>query len=115
MPAAARFSILLFYNRIFSIHERFRIMVIVVGIVNLMWWIGCTVALIWACIPVNANWNPLLKGRCIDKEAFFVAAEVPDSLLDFIIMALPISVLKTLQMPLRQKINIGFVFVMGGL
>ena len=42
-----------------------------------------------------------------------VAIEVPNSLLDFVMMALPISMLRTLRIGMREKIILVLIFAMG--
>ena len=51
----------------------------------------------------------------MDEVPIILAATMPDSFLDFIVMILPIGVLRKLQMSLRHKINLAIVFVLGGL
>lgn len=96
-------------------HDRFRVAVRIVFVINAMWYIGCTFALIGSCIPLRAFWDPLIKGKCINLVTFVIAAEIPDSLLDFIIVGLPLGVLKNLRLPLRHKIPLTCIFILGGL
>lgn len=114
-PAAGRFSLLFLYNRVFAVDRRFHIAVRLVGVVNAFWYVGCTVALCLRCVPPRKIWDPLIKGQCINAVAFVLAAEIPDSLLDFTLIILPIGALRALQMSLRHKIDLALVFVLGGL
>jgi len=43
-----------------------------------------------------------------------VGIEVPNSLLDFVMMALPIHMLRAMRMSLREKITLAFIFLLGG-
>ena len=113
--AAGRFSLLCLYNRVFNTDRSFYIAVRILAIVNGLWYVGCTVALLLRCDPPRKAWNPLVTGHCINADAFVIAAEIPEILLDFSMMILPISVLRRLQLSTRRKINIAIIFAVGGL
>jgi hypothetical protein len=112
---AAKFSVLYFYRRLFSTDKQFRTQVTIVGILCAAWFIAATMGIILKCIPVAKSWNVLLPGYCFNLSDFAVAIEVPNSLLDFVIVALPVRVIKQLQLSLRNKIIISIVFFLGGL
>ena len=113
--AAGRFSLLFLYNRVFNTDSSFYVAVRILATVNGLWYVGCTVALGLQCIPPRKTWNPLITGHCINTIAFVIAAEIPEILLDFSMMILPISVLRRLQLSTRRKINMGIIFAVGGL
>ena len=66
-------------------------------------------------MPIAKSWDPLLPGYCFNLSDFAVAIEVPNSLLDFVIVALPVRVIKQLQLSVGNKITLSVVFVLGGL
>ena len=110
---ATKLSILFFYHRVFGTQRGFRIANITVGILCLMWWIGVTLVGCLRCSPVAAQWDPTIPNpNCIALSKILITGETPNSLLDFIIIALPIGVIKNLHLPLQQKINIGFICVL---
>lgn len=113
--AAGRFSLLLLYNRVFKSNRTFYVAVRIVGMLNVLWYVGCTMALCLHCIPPRKFWNPLIKGQCINPIGFVLAGAILDALLDFAVMILPISVLRRLQMSLQHKIRLAIIFVLGGL
>ena len=112
---AGRFSLLFLYNRIFKSDRSFSIAMRILGTLNALWYVGFTLAACLRCVPPRKAWNPQVKGQCGNGFALIVAAAVPDSLLDFSLMILPISVLKRLQMSMRRKINLAMIFAIGGL
>ena len=112
---AGRFSLLFLYNRIFKSDRSFSIATRILGTVNAIWYVGFTAAACLRCIPPRKLWNPLIKGQCVNDSALMIATAVLDSLLDFCVMILPISVLKRLQMSMRRKINLAMIFAIGGL
>jgi hypothetical protein len=113
--ASAKFSILFLYMRVFGVNRHFSLGVKIVGVLNLLWMLASILSLIFQCTPVRRAWNPMLPGTCFNLSTFTVAVEVPNSLLDFVMMALPISMLRKLKMRLRDKIVIGITFLLAGM
>lgn len=99
----------------FNRDRQLRIAVNVVGILCLLWFIAAAVGIALKCIPIEKSWNPRLPGTCYTLQVFMVAIECPNSFLDFVIVALPVRVIKVLQLPLRRKILICIVIILGGL
>ena len=87
----------------------------ILGTLNALVYVAFTVVACFGCIPLGKVWDPLIKGQCVNRFAVIIAAAILDSLLDFSMMILPISVLKRLQMSMRRKINLAMIFVVGGL
>lgn len=90
-------------------------MVKITATVNVAWAIGATVAICLKCTPVSLAWDPLVPGHCYDFRLFTLLVEVPNFLLDFVVMVLPIGVLRHLQVKMRYKISLALIFVMGSL
>lgn len=111
----AKLSLLFLYYRVFQINAAFGMSIKVVGVINLMWCITAVVALSLKCVPVHKIWNPLIPGYCYNFNLFTALIEIPNSLVDFVIMIIPISALKGIQMSLRVKIYLCLVFFLGGL
>ena len=114
-PALGRFSILALYNRLFSVHDRFRIGVRVCLVINALWLISCIIAWGALCVPIESFWNRRVKGKCYQIATFVIAAEIPESVLDFVIVALPVGILRGLRLPKRQKVPLIFVFIFASL
>jgi Fungal rhodopsin domain len=77
--------------------------------------IYCFLTNIFACIPVSAFWSPTGNERCINKKfSWFFNASI-NILTDLVIMILPMSTLKALKLPTRQKIGLMVIFALGGL
>ena len=112
---AAKFSVLYLYHRLFSSDKRLRTRVIVVGVFCLLWFIAATVAVSLKCMPIEKSWNPRMAGTCYNFQVFIVAIECPNSFLDFVIVALPVGVIRGLHLPLSRKVLICLIFILGGL
>ncbi|CZS89377.1 related to integral membrane protein [Rhynchosporium agropyri] len=67
---------------------------------------------IFSCVPLGTFWKG--GGKCIDKKFGWFFNATFNICTDLIILALPIPVLKSLQLPLKQKIGLMCVFALGG-
>ena len=107
-------SICFMYMRIFPNPEFRRISWIVVAFVN-MYGIANLVATVLQCTPIERIWNKQLDGTCINLTAFWYTNAAANMLSDFVILALPIPAVKSLNLPQRQKLGLMLVFALGGL
>ena len=114
--SAAKFSVLALYYRIFSVHRGFRRAVIAAGIVSLLWLLATLILSIWKCVPIQAAWNPLIAhAKCYNIQRVFLITETINCVTDLAIVCLPIGMVRQLQLPLRHKIALSLVFLLGGL
>ncbi|KAH6723368.1 hypothetical protein BKA61DRAFT_10012 [Leptodontidium sp. MPI-SDFR-AT-0119] len=67
---------------------------------------------ILACIPVGTFW--LGGGKCMSRKFIWFFNAAFNILTDIIILALPMPVLSSLRLPIKQKIGLMFVFALGG-
>lgn len=67
------------------------------------------------CIPVSKFWDDSVPGNCLSKEGLWFSNSAMHILTDVIILILPMPVLKSLQLPKKQKIALMGVFALGGL
>ena len=109
-----KFSVLLFYNRIFP-HNNFKRWLIVLGVASAIWWILITLVSVLQCIPVQKAWDSSLPGQCIPYLELFIAIQVLNIILDVAILVLPISAVSKLQMKRANKISVAGTFALGGL
>ena len=117
IAGSTKLSILLMYNHIFSVNRTFRRQLAIVSILVLGFWIGCTVATLTNCIPLEWSWlNGLSDARyCFNYNIFWMVAGVCEVILDVLILALPIRVILTLQLSAGRKAAIACIFLLGGL
>ncbi|KAI0903109.1 hypothetical protein F4823DRAFT_629668 [Ustulina deusta] len=80
------------------------------------WWVGCTVATLTNCIPLEWSWiNSLADPRyCFNYNIFWMASGACEIFLDALILTLPISVVIRLQFSLKQKLTVSGIFLLGG-
>ncbi|KAL9610185.1 MAG: hypothetical protein Q9167_005089 [Letrouitia subvulpina] len=111
--ATTKFSILFFYNRIFSI-KNFRIVLYAIGMTVMMWWIVMQFTVIFECAPIDLTWSPHKEGHCISLKKFFLGQAIPNIATDLVLLLIPIPMIWNLQLPRSQKVALIGVFLLGG-
>ena len=117
VAGSTKLGILLMYNRIFNMDKTFRYQLILASFLVTGWWLGCTIACVTNCIPLEYTWlNALDDPRfCFNFNIFWMASGVCEVLIDVIILALPIRAVLKLRLSTRKKISIACIFLLGGL
>jgi len=69
-----------------------------------------------SCLPVAFFWDKSVEGgHCINLMAFWFSFASFHILTDLVVWVLPMPVLKSLQLPRKQKYSLIAVFTLGGL
>ena len=111
--ALTKLSVLALYYRIFSQTRFLKIAILTVSLIVVAWWIAFTVAGFVLCTPIRPYWNPQIKLRCLYTWDFYVSQAVPNIVLDFLLLLLPLPPLWKLQMKRPRKTILMTVFVLG--
>ncbi|KAK3670654.1 hypothetical protein LTR78_009489 [Recurvomyces mirabilis] len=114
-----KISILLMYKRVFGTSESraygVRFQILIWSTITLV--AACFTALetagIFACRPIQRSWDHSLPGTCLDTQARFYAYTGLNFFTDIIILALPLPLIKNLNIPNRQKWSLISVFLLG--
>ena len=116
--AFVKISILYFYRSLFQT-QRFDQITLVLIIINVMWITTALFIVIFQCKPIYAAWTVELQlagqAKCLNISVLIFAFEIINVAIDIIILCLPITMLRKLQLPMRKKIGIGAIFSLGGL
>ncbi|CAG8011374.1 unnamed protein product [Penicillium salamii] len=110
---STKMSILLQYKRVFSTPRMRLACWLLIGFLGAYgtW----TIVSAWAnCVPLAKFWDPTLPGFCLDKKALWFSNSAIHILTDIIILLYPMPVLKSLQLPKKQKFALMAVFALGG-
>ncbi|KAI9695596.1 MAG: hypothetical protein M1820_008521 [Bogoriella megaspora] len=111
---AIKLSLLMFYNKLFSIKKWFRLAIVVAGAICVAWCITFVLLLVFQCKPVDAHWNMLGSPKyCISTSQLLLGYEMTNLFLDVTILVLPMTMLRQLQMPGYRKASIGGIFLLG--
>ncbi|CAJ2509530.1 Uu.00g145560.m01.CDS01 [Anthostomella pinea] len=108
-------SILLLYLRLFHIHRWFRVTTYVLIAYIWMWASSEILVAIFQCSPVALQWDKSLKGVCIDQLQYYRWISVPNVIHDLVMLAVPMPVVWKLQVSIRQKVALIFVFLVGSI
>ncbi|KAJ5129587.1 uncharacterized protein N7515_005626 [Penicillium bovifimosum] len=110
---STKMSILLQYKRVFSMpHMRLACWLLIGFLGAYGSW---TIASAWAnCVPLAKFWDPSIPGFCFDKKALWFSNSAIHILTDILILIYPMPVLKSLQLPKKQKFALMAVFALGG-
>lgn len=103
------------YRRTFSPDRLFQVAVLAAGMVAIAWWVAASLGAALRCTPAESQFNPLIQGKCYDVQNFFMAVEVPNCLLDFAIVAMPLAVIQSLHLQLKHKVTLSVIFLLGSL
>ena len=110
--AIPKFSALFFYDRIFSNTSRtFKILLWVVGGLNLAWLIAGILAAIFQCSPTRKAFEPEIPGQCFSQWAWFFWTALTEMIIDIFILVLPLPRLWQLRMDGKKKAVVILTFL----
>lgn len=108
-------SILLFYRRLFTVKVFMIASAIMIGFVA-AWTISFVSAAAAQCVPAHDFWDLFEKDYlpyCINVQTMYQALAYSDLILDVMVLAFPIPMVVSLQLPWRKKIKIIDLFLLG--
>lgn len=112
----AKLSILFLYNRIFGINVVYGRWTKALGLAQVLLVIPSVLVNAFQCTPVSKYWNLLeTTGSCLEPGPYLAGIETTNSLIDFSMAVLAIFMMRQLQTSLRNKLKLGFIFILGGL
>ncbi len=114
VAAPVKISLLCLYRRIFAV-QSFKRMTLLVGLLVVLWWLAATLANIFSCMPFELLWDLSLKGRCFNFNLFWFSIGIIETVIDIIILLLPVKMVMALQMSRRNKTVLCGIFLLGGL
>ncbi|KAL9597906.1 MAG: hypothetical protein Q9219_004859 [cf. Caloplaca sp. 3 TL-2023] len=110
----AKVAILLFYLRL-NPERGFRTAVYVSLLLTTSYVLALSFAILFECSPVAKFWNPLLEGECVDSTKLYLANAILNVIFDFVVLLVPVPMLRKLQIPRRQKLVIAGLFSLGSI
>ncbi|KAH6657324.1 hypothetical protein BKA67DRAFT_643344 [Truncatella angustata] len=114
-PIASSRATLCLFNRGFSPFKTYQTTVWVTLFICVGSSMDLFLSLLFACKPLSASWDPTLAqtSECLDRGAIYVATAGIGVLTDVLMLALPILIVISLEIPLRQKIILVGLFAVG--
>ncbi|KAJ0382942.1 hypothetical protein COL922a_011499 [Colletotrichum nupharicola] len=107
-----KISILFQYRRIFA-NEIMQKLTMGGLIFMGLWTSTLSILLPLVCYPVAKFWDDSIDGKCLDYLTIWYAMAGVNLVSDFVIFSMPIPVIKSLQLPRRQKRMLLLVFALG--
>ena len=108
-------SILLFYLRLFGTRKGFRRTLYATEALILAWFIATLFPAIFRCNPLQDAFemDPAILAHCIHVNPYFITTSTVNVVLDFWVLAIPLSVFWTLQLSPRRKVVLSGIFLLG--
>ncbi|KAI1824030.1 hypothetical protein F4861DRAFT_286155 [Xylaria intraflava] len=107
-----KMAILIFCRRIFSTDPYLKLSTILI-VVNTVWFFAIALTDVLHCLPIQSFWNKNIHGHCLNFNVMNLVAGVIDIVLDVLIWILPIVAVSRTQMPLKTRILVSGIFVVG--
>ncbi|KAK5635812.1 hypothetical protein RRF57_011524 [Xylaria bambusicola] len=107
-------SIILFYFTLLP-QRSYRIFLRLIMVVVILTGLTCTIAGVFQCNPIASTWNPDIHGTCFNQPALFFANGGLNIAQDLVLYVLPTRILWGMNLPLKQRIALVGIFVVGGL
>ncbi|GAP91121.1 putative integral membrane protein [Rosellinia necatrix] len=112
--ASFRLAILLLYIEIFSVSKFFQWAVWASVAVVCAFFVGSIITTLTICRPIALNWDKTItNGTCGDIGVAELVAAAFNTVLDVVIVALPLPVIWRLQLPTHKKVAITVTFGLG--
>lgn len=113
--ACSKASVVLFYNRIFSIDTHFAIFIRIILVLMVGNCLAAVLGLIFADNPVEAQWNVGMPFTSINDKVFWAVMAVVNIVLDILILGIAQLKVWKLRLSMRKKLLVSLVFTLGAL
>jgi len=112
----AKASIFALYYRLFWAERKFVVWTTILAVIQICWFIASFFCLIFLCVPVRKWWDILgeVEGWCMNDAALLAAEETINSLIDFAMVGLSVSMILKVQMKSATKRKLAIIFFLGG-
>lgn len=113
--AFSKTSLLFLFRRIFTT-QTFRRIVDGFLAVQIIWSIAFVFATIFQCVPVSTHWNYFVYAgapQCIDLIPYYYALAITDVAMDIAMLILPIPMIWRLHLPIRKRLNVLGLLLLG--
>lgn len=81
---------------------------------SIAWLISAFVVGVVYCIPLDKFWHPFKPGRCLNFNLFYLLIGVFETVIDIAILVLPVRATFKVQLPLKTKLIVSSIFLVGG-
>ncbi|KAL8962776.1 MAG: hypothetical protein Q9183_005101, partial [Haloplaca sp. 2 TL-2023] len=104
-----KISILLFYLRL-NPDRAFRYGTFALLIITMSWIVSVILAQLLQCKPVPKFWDPAIPGTCINTNPLYLSNSITNTILDVLVLLLPIPMIVNLKVNTRTKLVLAAIF-----
>ena len=102
------------YIRLFGINRNFRHICYGLVAITVGWSAAAFFSAIFQCHPVSLAWDPAGdRTNCLDLRSVLVGINVPNIIIDFTILVLPLYPIWNLKLPVKKRVWISLVLMLG--
>ncbi|KAJ5245938.1 hypothetical protein N7468_000921 [Penicillium chermesinum] len=110
---STKLSLLTLFRGIFGISKPFKTTTTIMIAVTAAWTVSFFFSNLFTCYPVTALVESFYGNKCLDSVAMWYASCITDVIIDFIILVMPLPPVYKLQLPLKQRLAVAGMFVVG--
>ena len=111
----SKWSVCALYIRIFGIMNNYKVWIYSLAVIQELCYIGLVIMQTLQCRPVNRFWQFWVEGECFPFSWILLVLEIPNSLIDFALVALAMIMIKGIQLQTRSMWKLRFLFGLGSL
>ncbi|KAL8871188.1 MAG: hypothetical protein Q9174_002929 [Haloplaca sp. 1 TL-2023] len=104
-----KISILLFYLRL-NPDRAFRYGTFAIIGITVTWIVSVVLAQLLQCNPIPKFWDPLIPGTCININGLYLSNSITNTILDILVLLLPLPMIIKLQVNTRTKLVLVAIF-----
>ena len=108
-----KMSVLCFYIRIFQTVFMYKIFFWVAGALIISWCVTFNFLSLFTCVPIHKSWDLQTPGFCLSHGPIFLATAIPNILIDFLLLVLPMPMIWRLHLDTGRKVALLGVFAAG--
>lgn len=75
-------------------------------LINIIFYVALSFALIFQCRPLERAWRPDIPGSCVNQDALLTSSGPFNIVSDFLMFLLPIWAIWKLQLPIRRRLEV---------
>jgi hypothetical protein len=110
-----KISLCFFYLR-FSISRTFHIVIYALMTICIVYSVLAAFGFAWVCQPKEKYWDfSITSGSCVDLDALFLSNACINAATDFVLLVLPLFIIKDLSLPKRRKVGVALLLMTGSL
>lgn len=79
----------------------------------MIWAVVVILVYFFQCRPIEHNWDPAIKGTCIDISLFRIISAALDVFTNLILLGMPLPALWKLHMTTAQKCALAVTYILG--